>query len=121
MDNATNQLTKESRILLTGATGYVGGRLLRVLEAEGRSIRCLARRLEFLRDRVGPATEVVHADVLDADSLSRAMAGVTIAYYLVHSMGSSGDFEAEDRQTAGNFAEAARGGGEADRLPWWSG
>ncbi len=106
-----NQTPNDSLILLTGATGYVGGRLLRALQAAGRRVRCLARRPEFLRDRVGPATEVVEGDVLDADSLSRAMTGVTTAYYLVHSMGSSGEFEAEDRQAAKSFGEAARAAG----------
>ncbi len=113
MRNAVNQSrsTSDSLILLTGATGYVGGRLLRVLEAEGRRVRCLARRPEFLRDRVAPTTEVAQGDVLDADSLGRAMAGATAAYYLVHSMGSFGDFEVEDRQAAENFAAAARAAG----------
>lgn len=111
MPNAANQASNDSLILLTGATGYVGGRLLRELQGGGRFVRCLARRPEFLADRVGPATEVVQGDVLAADSLNRAMAGVKTAYYLVHSMGSSGEFEAEDRQAAKNFGEAARAAG----------
>ena len=68
-------------------------------------------RPEFLRDRVGPATEVVQGDVLTADSLIRAVADVRTTYYLVHSMGSSGEFEAEDRQATKNFDEAARAAG----------
>jgi uncharacterized protein YbjT (DUF2867 family)/tryptophan-rich sensory protein len=111
MHNAANQIPNGPLILLTGATGYVGGRLLRALQAAGRRVRCLARRPEFLRDRVGPATEVVQGDVLDTDSLNRAMAGVTTAYYLVHSMGSSGEFEAEDRRAAQHFGHAARAAG----------
>jgi len=111
MRNAANQTPNDSLILLTGATGYVGGRLLRELQAAGRRVRCLARRPEFLGDRVGPATEVVQGDVLTADTLNQAMAGVKTAYYLVHSMGSSGEFEAEDRQAAKNFGEAARAAG----------
>lgn len=111
MRNAANQSTNDSLILLTGATGYIGGRLLRALEAAGRRVRCLARRPEYLHARVGPATEVVQGDVLDADSLSRAMAGVTTAYYLVHSMGSSNEFEAADRQAAQHFGDAARAAG----------
>ena len=94
-------------VLLTGATGYVGGRLLKVLEAEGRKVRCLARRPEVLAARVAPTTTVVRGDVLEADSLSAAMTGVDTAYYLVHSMASSGQFEEQDRQASGNFAEAA--------------
>jgi uncharacterized protein YbjT (DUF2867 family) len=96
-----------SRILLTGATGYVGGRLLAQLEAAGRSVRCLARRPEFLEQRVGPDIEVVRGDCLEPASLEPAMAGVTAAYYMVHSMGSSGDFEDLDRRAAANFGAAA--------------
>ena len=97
-----------SLILITGATGYVGGRLLKLLEAEGYPLRCLARRPEFLRDRVGPRTEVVSGDLIDGDSLERAMDGVHTAYYLVHSMGSARGFEQTDRQAATLFSAAAR-------------
>ena len=100
-----------SRILLTGATGYVGGRLLRVLEAEGIPLRCLARRPENLAARVADTTEVVPGDLLDRQSLDVAMAGVDVAYYLVHSLGSAGDFEAEEQTGAQNFADAARAAG----------
>ena len=98
-------------ILLTGATGYVGGRLLRALEERGERVRCLARRPEELRPRVGPHTEVVGGDVLDPQTLPPALAGVELAYYLVHSMGSAGSFEAEDRKAAAAFGEAARAAG----------
>jgi len=94
-------------ILVTGATGYVGGRLLRELERAGRPVRCLARRPEHLRSRVGPGTQVVRGDVLDGSSLAEAMKGVGTAFYLVHSMGSSGSFEEEDRKAATLFASAA--------------
>src|SRR4029079_17579606 len=80
-------------ILLTGATGYVGGRLLRVLEHQGHRVRCLARRPEFLKPKVSAATEIVAGDVLDPASLRSALRGVSVAYYLVHSMGPAGSFE----------------------------
>jgi uncharacterized protein YbjT (DUF2867 family) len=99
------------RILLTGATGYVGGRLLPLLEQAGHQVRCLARRPEALRSRVARETEVVAGDVLDAASLTPALAGIEVAYYLVHAMGSRGGFEAEDRQAAQHFADAARQAG----------
>jgi uncharacterized protein YbjT (DUF2867 family) len=94
-------------VLLTGATGYVGGRLLDVLETAGRRVRCLARRPAGLAPRVRPGTEVVRGDVLDRPSLTAALEGVHIAYYLVHSMGSAGSFEEEDRRGAEHFGAAA--------------
>jgi uncharacterized protein YbjT (DUF2867 family) len=98
-------------ILLTGATGYVGGRLLKRFEAEQLSVRCIARRPEFLRSRVGSGIEVVAGDLLNVDSLRQAMAGVHTAYYLVHSMGTAHGFEETDRRAAENFATAARAEG----------
>lgn len=95
-------------ILLTGATGYVGGRLLGPLEAAGYRVRCLVRRPAELQDKVAPNTEVVEGDLLDGASLERALAGVAMAYYLVHSMGAGVGFEEKDRQAASNFANAAR-------------
>lgn len=98
-------------ILLTGATGYIGGRLLKELEARGQRVRCLARQPEFLRARVAGQTEVVAGDVLAAASLNEAMAGVDTAYYLVHSMQRGADFSEKDRQAAQNFGAAARAAG----------
>ncbi|NQV27339.1 MAG: NAD(P)H-binding protein [Rhodopirellula sp.] len=95
-------------VLLTGATGYVGGRLLPLLEAKSAAVRCLARNPDKLRPMVGPATEIAQGDVLDRDSLDRAMHGVHTAFYFVHLMAESEDFEGADRQAAQNFAEAAR-------------
>src|SRR5208283_3602334 len=96
-----------SLVLLTGASGYIGGRLLKALEAAHWPVRCLARRPEFLRSRVSSSTEVVQADCLDRTSLASALVGISTAYYLVHSMGSPGQFEKEDRQAARNFSDAA--------------
>jgi uncharacterized protein YbjT (DUF2867 family) len=93
-------------ILLTGATGYVGGRLLRRLEEGGHAVRCLAREPARLGTR-GPGTEAVKGDCLDEDSLDRALAGVHSAYYLVHSMAAGGDFAEVDRRAAANFGRAA--------------
>jgi uncharacterized protein YbjT (DUF2867 family)/ligand-binding SRPBCC domain-containing protein len=93
-------------ILLTGASGYIGSRLLRVLEERGCAVRCLARRPE--RIAAGRAsTEVVSGDCLDEASLLAAMDGVDQAYYLVHSMASGPGFAAVDRQAAANFGRAA--------------
>src|SRR5574339_381400 len=87
-------------ILITGATGYVGGRLLRSLEARRLPVRCLARRPEYLATRVAPGTEVVAGDCLQPDTLDAALQGIETAFYLVHSMGSTGNFEEEDRMAA---------------------
>jgi len=95
-------------VLLTGATGYIGGRLLDALENANVRVRCLARRPEFLKSRVSAGIEVVKGDCLDQASLLSALAGVHTSYYLVHSMGSSGKFEEEDRRAARNFATASR-------------
>ena len=95
-------------VLLTGATGYVGGRLLKALEHQGFRVRCLARRPEFLLGKVGATTQVVAGDLLEPQGLLQALAGVDIALYLVHSMGSTGAFEAEDRLAAQHFGAAAK-------------
>lgn len=94
-------------ILLTGATGYIGGRLLRLLEQKQRRVRCVTRHPERLQKRVSTRTEVVQGDVLDPESLRAAMEGIGTAFYMVHSMGSACDFEEVDRKGAENFAHAA--------------
>lgn len=99
------------RILLTGASGYVGGRLLGALEARGEQVRCLARNPAYVAPRAGPNTEVVEGDLLERISLGPALEGVDVAYYLVHSMGSAEDFSERDRAAAENFAAAARSAG----------
>lgn len=100
-----------TRILLTGATGYVGGRLRRRLEERGHALRLLVRDPDRLSDRVRPGTEIAIGDVLDPASLDAALAGVETAYYLVHSMGSGHDFESRDARGARHFAQAARRAG----------
>ena len=88
-------------ILVTGATGYIGGRLVPELLAAGHTVRCLVRNPAKLadaawRDRV----EVVAGDVTDRTPLDRALDGVDVAYYLVHSMGGPPAFDEVDRQAA---------------------
>jgi uncharacterized protein YbjT (DUF2867 family) len=90
--------------LVTGATGYVGSRLLRRLAGEGRAVRALARRPELVRD-----VEVVRGDLLTGSGLEEALSGCSTAYYLIHSMeaAANGDFAGRDRRMAETFGEAA--------------
>jgi uncharacterized protein YbjT (DUF2867 family) len=100
-----------ARALVTGASGYIGSRLVRELHSLGEPVGCVARdpgRVHF-----DPAVTVHRADMLDPDSLSKIGEGYTTAYYLVHSMGRGGDsdYEQRDAHAAANFARfAARAG-----------
>jgi uncharacterized protein YbjT (DUF2867 family) len=100
------------RCLVTGATGYIGGRLVPELLAEGYRVRCLARTPAKLRDYpwAGEA-EVVRGDVTDAGSVADALRGCEVAYYLVHALGTGHDFEDTDRRAARIFGEQARAAG----------
>ncbi len=103
-------------VLVTGATGYVGGRLVpRLLEA-GYRVRVMARDRHRLEGRPwSDQVEVVEGDVLKPETLPAVMAGVTAAYYMIHSMQKalpgSGDFHQRDLQAARNFGAAARAAG----------
>ena len=110
-DAAAAGVAHPSLVLVTGATGYIGGRLVPVLEGVGVRLRCLARQPAALAAGVSPTTEVVAGDLLDRSSLDRALAGVDAAYYLVHSMGAHGDYRETDRLAAHNFGDAARRAG----------
>src|SRR4051812_35608476 len=107
--------------LLTGATGYIGGRLMRRLIAEGRDVRALAR----VPDRLaGEPVEVFQGDVIAGTGLREALDGCETAYYLIHSMehaaGPNGAFADLDRRAADNFARAAQEAG-VDRLVYLGG
>jgi uncharacterized protein YbjT (DUF2867 family) len=105
-------------VLLTGATGYIGGELRPVLTAAGYRVRCLARKAA--RISAGERTEVVVGDVMDPASLGRAMQGVHTAYYLIHSMAGGAAFAEADRIAARAFGEAARAAG-AKRIVYLGG
>ncbi|WP_308014113.1 SDR family oxidoreductase [Streptantibioticus parmotrematis] len=100
------------RCLVTGATGYIGGRLAPQLLAAGYRVRCLARSPEKLRDHpwAGQA-EIARGDVTDARAVAEAMRDVDVAYYLVHALGTGSDFEETDRRAARIFGEQARAAG----------
>lgn len=100
------------RCLVTGATGYIGGRLVPELLDAGHQVRCLARSPEKLRDHpwAGRA-EVVRGDVVDPRSVGDALHDIDVAYYLVHSLGTGSGFEDRDRAAARIFAEQAHAAG----------
>jgi uncharacterized protein YbjT (DUF2867 family) len=97
--------------LITGATGYIGGRLVHALHARGERVRCMARRPDDVRARVPADVEVVRGDVLEPDSLTTALAGVHTAYYLIHAMATPRGFAHEEGIGARHFARAARDAG----------
>ena len=97
--------------LVTGATGYIGGRLVPELLAAGHRVRVMARRPESLRDHPWSGdVDIVQADASDESSLGAAMADVDVAYYLIHALGTS-DFEQTDRDNASHFGAAAKAAG----------
>ncbi|HEY4461959.1 MAG TPA: SDR family oxidoreductase [Streptosporangiaceae bacterium] len=100
------------RCLVTGASGYIGGRLVPELLAAGYPVRCMARDPGKLSDRPWTGdVERAAADVMDGAAVRRALDGVDVAYYLIHSLGTGPSFEQRDREAARTFAEAARGAG----------
>jgi len=96
--------------LVTGATGFIGGRLANALADDGWQVRALVRDRGRAGELAERGIELVEADVLDAESLRGAGDGVEVAYYLVHGMGrgGEGDFEEREREAARNFAEMAK-------------
>lgn len=102
-------------VFMTGATGYVGGRLVPLLLESGYRVRVMGRSLSKLACRPWanhPSLELAQADVMDLESLKKAADGCRAAYYLVHSMNERrGDFEETDRRAARNMATAAAVGG----------
>ena len=96
-------------VLVTGATGYVGGRLIPQLLDSGYRVRVVGRSLPKLQSRpwaTEPNVELAEADALDYDSVERAARGCWAAFYLIHSMGADKDFKSLDRLSAENFRDA---------------
>ncbi|HEY5062663.1 MAG TPA: SDR family oxidoreductase [Gemmatimonadaceae bacterium] len=104
-------MTEPGLRLVTGASGYIGGRLVRALLERGERVRCMARRPDEMRTRVRQGVDVVAGNVLEPASLAIALAGVDTAYYLIHAMAAPGDFTREEEEGARNFAHAARAAG----------
>lgn len=102
---------KKRSILVTGATGYIGRLLAHQLLGQGHKVTCMVRDQRKLDAELIRSTQVVEADVFDPQSLEKAMRGVEVAYYLIHSMGSkSGDFKNLDIEAAENFGKVAEKG-----------
>src|SRR5512146_1253622 len=108
-------MDSQTKVLLTGASGYIGGRLAAALLKEGYSIRCLARSPQKIAGRPwasDPRVEVVQSDLSGFDQVMTAMRGCGPAYYLVHSTLASGkSYAAKDVETATLFAKAAEKAG----------
>ena len=99
------------RVLVFGASGYVGSHLVPRLLREGFAVRAVARNLKVLQARDWPGAEVVEADALQPATLGPALEGIDTAWYLVHSMASGRDFGRLDLEAAQNFAAAAAAAG----------
>ncbi len=99
--------TNPVRILVTGATGYIGGRLVPRLLANGHAVRCVARNPSRLAGYSWPGVEIVAGDLEEAESVSKALHGIEVAYYLVHSMAAGKAFHRRDRIMALRFGRAA--------------
>ena len=102
-----------ARVLIFGASGYVGSHLVPRLVEQGHAVRAAGRRRETLEAREWRGVEIVEADALDPGSLPAAFEGVDILYYLVHSMAAGSDFPERDRRAAANARRAAEEAGVA--------
>ncbi|MEU3370506.1 SDR family oxidoreductase [Streptomyces sp. NPDC006660] len=111
-DETAHGAARPLRCLVTGATGYIGGRLVPELLKAGHRVRCLARSPQKLRDQPwADQVEVVRGDVTDPASVRGALDGIDVAYYLVHALGSGAGFEKTDREAAHTFADGAAAAG----------
>jgi uncharacterized protein YbjT (DUF2867 family) len=101
----------QMRVLVTGATGYIGGRLVPRLLAKGHQLRCVARNPDRLEGQHWPGVEIVRGDLENPDDTTRALRDIDVAYYLVHSMAAGQAFRERDRAIALAFGEAAERAG----------
>lgn len=99
--------TESRRVLITGATGYVGRRLThRLLDAGGYRVRLLVRNRHKVQVAVAGKAEIIEGSTFDTAALAAALEGVDTAFYLIHSMGEGADYRRLDRQSAENFRAA---------------
>jgi len=102
---------KARKILITGASGYIGGRLLNTLIEKEVAVRCMARNPQLLKARIGGKAEIVKGDAFNTSSLINALSGIDTAYYFIHSLAGTEDFHEQDKIAAKNFREAASAAG----------
>jgi uncharacterized protein YbjT (DUF2867 family) len=108
VNDAAGDGAKGPHVLVTGATGYIGGRLVGRLRSQGASVRCVTRDLRRLDGRRWSGVEIVEGDLVDENDACQALNGIDVSYYLVHSMASGQAFPERDRRIAHTFALAAR-------------
>src|SRR5476651_1560684 len=96
------------RALVTGATGFIGGRLSSSLAGSGASVRCLVRDPTRARHLQGDGCELHQGDVTDAASLAGAGSEIDVAYFVIHAMAGGSGFQERERQGALNFARMAK-------------
>ncbi|CAA0078678.1 3 beta-hydroxysteroid dehydrogenase/Delta 5--_4-isomerase [Mycolicibacterium vanbaalenii] len=114
-------MAAQIRCLVTGATGYIGGQLAPALIGRGHQVRAMARTPDKLADAPWrDRAEVVRGDLSDPDSLVAAFQDIDVVYYLVHSMGTSKDFVAEEKRAAQHVVSAAKAAG-VKRIVYLSG
>ncbi len=100
------------KILVTGATGYIGGRLIPLLLKADHEVRAMVRETARISDHAwSDQIEIAEGDVLEASSLDAALAGIEIAYYLIHSLAEGARFSEDDLKAAHNFGESAKRAG----------
>src|SRR3984957_11040830 len=108
----TDNMSSPLNCLVTGASGYIGGPRVPELLSAGYAVRCMARDPGKLSDRPwSDDVEIAVADVMDGSAVRRALEGVDVAYYLIHSLGTDASFEQRDRTAAQTFAAAAKAAG----------
>jgi uncharacterized protein YbjT (DUF2867 family) len=113
VDPAEHQNIEPSRprVLVFGASGYIGTHLVPRLIERGYRVRATARHCAVLETRQWPTVELIEADALKPETLGAALAGVDVAYYLVHSMAAGKQFGRLDEEAAAHFARAAEQAG----------
>ena len=115
MDTDGTQGTDGKLILVTGATGYIGGRLVTKLVADGRRVRVIVRSPQKLKDVPwAGSVDIVQGDLQDEETMRTVTQGVDTLYYLVHSMGSGRDFDKRESAIAATVSEAAAAAGARD-------